>query len=193
MKALFLSLTFLHFLSLLSLGQIDMNLMEELQILQPLSGKSWVGQTTHSNGKMTLHYIMKFEPTLGGKALKFCKDSPEIKNISDGYFYFNAFKKQLAFFWINSNGTTAEGVVEGVCGNIHIKGYTVFANYREEFSIMLEITSDGNVIENRFLLENGDWKKLNSVTFSEVKPSVYRTIKVVNPSSTPIASKSRND
>jgi len=166
MKKLVLIVSMAILASAFCLGQDEITLRQELSILKPLVGKTWICETKDPSGQMTLHMLMKYEPMHDGKVLKYYQETKELKNRNDGYFYYDPDKKEIAFLALNSNGNIAVGNVKEEEGKILKYGYAIFPDRKLEFRNTLEITPDGKLVDKYFRFDNGEWQAGHSVTYS---------------------------
>ncbi len=147
-------------------GQDEMALRQELLILKPLVGKTWIGEMKDPSGKKTLHLLMKCEPLHDGKVLKYYQETQELKNRNDGYYYYDPDKKEIAFLILNSNGNLAKGNVKEEGGKILKHGYAIFPDRKLEFRNTLEVTPDGKLNDKWFSFEDGEWKAGHSAIYT---------------------------
>lgn len=84
---LIISMTFL--MSVYCLGQNEVSLRKELDILKPFAGKTWVCESTDPSGRMPLHFLLRFEPMHDGKILRFYGECKELNSRTDGYYYYD--------------------------------------------------------------------------------------------------------
>ncbi|UCE22116.1 MAG: hypothetical protein JSV46_07885, partial [Candidatus Aminicenantes bacterium] len=62
MKKINLIISIALLMSAYCLGQKEVSLRKELDILKPFVGKTWVCESTDPSGQMTLHLLRRFEP-----------------------------------------------------------------------------------------------------------------------------------
>ncbi len=165
MKARLLVFLITLFLSITSFGEDELTLRKELSILKPLIGKTWVGETEHPSEGMMLHMLFKLEPVYEGKVLKFYKECKELKNITDGYFYYDPDKKEIVFLRLTNNGNITVGNVKEEDNKILMYGYAIFPDRKLEFRNTFEITSKGFLIDKYFRFEDGEWKAGHAVIY----------------------------
>ena len=118
----------------------------------------------HPSGQMVLHMKIQTEKMHNGKILKFHKETKELNNQSDGYFYYDPDKKEIAFLFLTSNGNIQVGNAREEDGKILKYGYVIFPDRKLEFRQTLEFTADGKLQDNYFRSEDGEWKAGHSVT-----------------------------
>ena len=147
-------------------GQNEVSLRKELDILKPCVGKSWISEDTHPSGQMTLHFLRRFEPMHEGKILKFYGECKELRSRTDGYYYYDPDKKEVAFLWLTSNGNVTVGNVKEEDGKILAYGYGIFPDRKLEFRNTYEFTSDGKLYDKFFRFEDGEWKAGHSRVFT---------------------------
>ena len=158
MKKLILMNSIALIMSTYCLGQNEVTLRTELEILKPLVGKTWVSETKDSSGQMTLHLLRQLEPMHNGKILKYYGECKELNNQTDGYYYYDSDKKEIAFVWLNNNGNVTVGNVKEEDGKILMYGYITFPQRKLEFRNVYKITSDGELTDEWFRFEDGEWK-----------------------------------
>ena len=164
MKKLILIISITILLSINCFGQ-DVSIREELEILKPLLGKTWVSEEKYPNGQLVLHFLLSFELMHNGKTIKRYLECKELNFQSDGYYYYDPDKKEIAMLELGSNGNFSTGNIKEENGVILKYGYTKFPNIKLKFRNTLEITSDGKLIDKFFSFENGEWKAGHSRAF----------------------------
>jgi len=166
MKKLNLIISIALLMSAYCLGQNEVSLRKELDILKPFTGKIWVCESTDPSGQMTLHFLRRFEPMHDGKILRFYGECKELNSRTDGYYYYDPDKKEIAFLWLTSNGNITVGNVKEEDGKILAYGYGIFPNRKLEFRNTYEFTSDGKLHDKFFRFEDGEWKAGHSRIFT---------------------------
>ena len=149
------------------LGQNEVPLRKELDILKPFVGKTWVSESTDPSGRMILHFLLRFEPMHDGKILKFYGECRELKSRSDGYYYYDPDQKKIAYLWLTSNGNVTVGNVKEEDGKIRAYGYAIFPDLKLKFRNTYEFTPDGKLHDNYFRYEDGEWKAGHSRIYAE--------------------------
>jgi len=152
-------------LSMICLGQDATALRNELLILKQLVGKTWIAESKDPTGQMTLHNLLKFEPIHNGKVLRIYMECPELKFQSDGFYYYDPDKKEIAFLNLGSNGNFSAGNVKVEEGKILHYGYVTFSDYKLEFRNTYEITREGQLLDKWFSFEDKEWKAGHSRVF----------------------------
>ncbi len=146
----------------LSLGRNDAALRKELDILKPLVGKTWICEwivgTRDPSGRQTLHMLRRYEPMHDGKILKIYQECRELNSQTDGYYYYDPDKKEIAFLTLTNNGNFSIGNVKEEGGKILEYGHVTFPNEKLEFRNTYELTSKGEVVDQFFSFENGEWR-----------------------------------
>ena len=140
------------------LGNDEVSLRKELDILKPFVGKTWVSEDTHPSGQMKLHFIIRLEPEHDGKILKYYGECEELKIRTDGYYYYDPDKKEIAFLWLSSNGNITVGNMKEEDGKILAYGFGIFPDRKLAFRNTYEFTPDGKLRDNFFRFEDGEWK-----------------------------------
>ncbi len=147
MKKLILMISIAVFMNTYCLGQNEVTLRKELNILKPFVGKTWVGEVQHPSGPMMLHMLIRVETMHDGKILKYHKEIKELKNQIDGYFYYDPDKKEIAFLLLSNNGNISVGNAKEEGGKILMYGYGIFPDRKLEFRHTFEFTSDGKLLD----------------------------------------------
>ena len=158
MKKLILMNSIALIMSTYCLGQNEVTIRTELEILKPLVGKTWVSEDKHPNGQLVLHLLRQLEPMHNGVILKYYGECKELNNQTDGYYYYDADKKEIAFIQLTSNGNVSVGNVKEEDGNILMYGFTIFPQSKLEFRNVYKITPDGELTDEWFRFEDGEWK-----------------------------------
>ena len=139
-------------------GQAEVTLRKELDILKPLIGKTWICEMTDPSGRQTLHLLRLYEPMHDGKILKIYQECRELNSQTDGYYYFDPDKKEIAFLTLTNNGNFAAGNVKEEGGKILEYGHVTFPNEKLEFRNTYELTANGQMVDHFFSFENGQWR-----------------------------------
>lgn len=147
-------------------AQDEIVLREELSILKPFVGKTWVSKEKHISEERMLNFTLKLEPMHGGKIIRIYGECKELNNQTDGYYYYDSDKKKIAFLSLTSNGNFAIGNVKEEDGKILRYGYTIFPDRKLEFRNTLEFTPDGKFIDKYFRYEDGEWKPGHSRVYT---------------------------
>jgi hypothetical protein len=148
--------------SALCLGQDTVALRPELSLLKPLLGKTWVCEwiveTRDPSERQTLHVLRRYEPMHDGKILKIYQECIELNSQTDGYYYYDPDKKEIAFLTLTNNGNFSVGNVKEEGGKILEYGQVTFPNEKLEFRNTYALTSKGEVVDQFFSFENGEWR-----------------------------------
>jgi len=144
------------------LGHNDAALRKELDILKPLVGKTWmcdwVVETKDPSGRQILHMVRRYESMYSGKIIKISQECKELNSQTDGYFFYDPDKKEIAFLTLTNNGNFSVGNVKEEGGKILEYGHVTFPNEKLEFKNTYELNSKGEVIDRFFSFENGEWR-----------------------------------
>ena len=97
-----------------------------------------------------------------GKTLKIYGECKELNNQTDGNYCFDSDKKEVAFIWLTSNGNVTVGNVKEEDGKILMYGYITFPQRKLEFRNIYKITPDGELTDEWFRFEDGEWKACHS-------------------------------
>ena len=139
-------------------GQAEVTLRKELDILKRLVGKTWICEWKDPSGRQTLHLVCRYEPMHDGKVLRFYQECRELNSQTDGYYYYDPDKKEIAFLSLTNNGNFAVGNVKAEGGNILEYGHVTFPNEKLEFRNTYELTANGELVDQFFSFENGEWR-----------------------------------
>jgi len=139
-------------------GQAGVPLRKELDILKPLVGKNWISEWKDPSGRQTLHLVCRYEPMHEGKVLRFYQECKELNSQSDGYYYYDPDKKEIAFLQLTNNGNFAVGNVKAEGGKILEYGHITFPNEKFEFRNIYELTANGELTDQFHSFENGEWR-----------------------------------
>jgi hypothetical protein len=139
-------------------AQDGIALRDELSILKPFVGKTWISEEKAPDGQATLHFLLRFEPIHKGKTIKRYLECKELDFQSDGFYYYDPDKKEIALLELGSNGNFSIGNIIPENGVIVKYGYTVFPDRKLEFRNTMEMTTEGTLIDKFFSFENGEWK-----------------------------------
>ncbi len=131
---------------------------KNLEILEPLVNKNWVGYLKALDSDKMIELPRRWDVIWDGKAVKFSSYVQELSNFSEGYLYWDPEKKEIATFRINNKGTITKGHVKKEDGKILMYGYIMFSDRTLEFRNTFEITDDGRLIDRWFRFEDGEWK-----------------------------------
>ena len=142
----------------LGLGRDDAALRKELDILKPLVGRNWKSEWKDPSGQQTLHLVRRYEPMHDGKILRFYQECRELNSQTDGYYYYDPDKKEIAFLQLTNNGNFAVGNVKAEGGKILKYGHVTFPNEKFEFRNTYELTAHGELVDQFFSFENGEWR-----------------------------------
>ena len=158
MKKLILMISMVILAGALGLGRDDAALRRELDILKPLVGKNWISEWKDPSGRQTLHLVCRYEPMHEGKVLRFYQECKELNSQTDGYYYYDPDKKEIAFLQLTNNGNFAVGNVKAEGGKILEYGHITFPNEKFEFRNIYELTANGELTDQFHSFENGEWR-----------------------------------
>jgi len=144
------------------LGRNDAALRKELDILKPLAGKTWICEwiveSRGPSGRQTLHVLRRYEAMHDGKILKIYQECKELNSQTDGYYYYDPGKKEIAFLTLTNNGNFSVGNVKEEGGKILEYGHVIFPDEKLEFRNTYELTSKGELVDRFFSFEKGEWR-----------------------------------
>jgi hypothetical protein len=151
-----------------ALGRNDAALRKELDILKPLVGKTWASEMTDPSGRQTLHMSRLYEAMHDGKILKIHQECTELNSQTDGYYYYDPDKKEIAFLTLTNNGNFAVGNVKEEGGKILEYGHITFPDEKLEFRNTYKLTADGEMADHFLSFENGEWRAGHSRTWRAI-------------------------
>ena len=146
-------------------GQNEISLRKELNILKSIVGKTWLCEEKSPDEQKTFYFLLKFESIHNGNTIKRYLECKELNFQSDGYYYYDPDKKEIAMLELGSNGNFSIGNIKEENGVILKYGHTIFPEIKLKFRNTLEITSDGKLIDKWFSFENEEWKAGHSRVF----------------------------
>jgi hypothetical protein len=158
MKKFVLLISMVILAGALGLGRNDTALRRELDILKPLVGKTLICEWKDPSGRQTLHLVCRYDPMHNGKILKFYQECRELNSQTDGYYYYDPDNKEIAFLQLTNNGNFAVGNVKAEGGKILEYGHVTFPNEKLEFRNTYELTANGELVDQFFSFENGEWR-----------------------------------
>lgn len=167
MKKQILIITTTILLGINCYGQNEVSLREELGILKPFISKTWISEEKHPSGQMVLHFNLKFESIYNGKVIKMYMECPDLNFQTNGYFYYDSDKKEIAFLELSSNGNISQGYIKKEDGKVVKYGNVIFSDRKLEFKNIFEFTTEGSYSDKYFRLENGEWKPGHSRVYNE--------------------------
>jgi hypothetical protein len=170
MKKLNLIISIALLMSTYCLGLNEVSLRQELDILKPFVGKIWFCESADPSGHMTLHFLRRFEAMHDGKILRYYGECKELNSQTDGYYYYDPDKQEIAFLWLTSNGNITVGNVKEEDGKILAYGYAIISSRKLEFRNIYEFTSDGKLHDKWFSFEDGEWKAGHSRVYTAKTP-----------------------
>lgn len=138
-------------------------LHKNLEILEPLVNKNWVGYIKALDSDRMIELPRRWDVIWDGSAVKFSSYVEELNNFSEGYLFWDPEKKEIAVFRINNKGTITKGHVKKEDGKILMYGHIIFSDRSLEFRNTFEITDDGRLIDRWFRFEDGEWKAGHTV------------------------------
>lgn len=143
---------------LLNIAAIAQNLDANFKILEPLLGKSWVGELKAPDGSASWKTTREFRALWDGTVIKYTSSTSEINSFAEGYFYWDRTEQKIAVLIVNNKGIYQKGFVTLEDSVITIKGTIAFPERTFEFKNTFEITADGKMIDRWFQNAFGSWR-----------------------------------
>jgi hypothetical protein len=147
-------------------GYNDAALRKELDILKPFAGKTWICEWKDPSGGQTLQVLRRYEPMHDGKILKIYQECRELNSQTDGYYYYDPDKEEIAFLTLTNNGNFAVGNVKEEGGKILEYGHVTFPSEKLMFRNTYELAANGEMVDRFFSFENGEWRAGHSRVWS---------------------------
>ena len=146
----------LAFLAMASSYSMAADLDENLQLLQPLMGKDWVGGYVGPDAP-DIEILLNFEQILGGKAVKYTRKAEAANFEAVTHFYWIQEKGEVHFINLNNRGIVEEGVAKVVEGTLVLYGKSYWTDRTMEFKTTWSIDSEGTLTDTYTRMENGEW------------------------------------
>jgi hypothetical protein len=124
-----------------------------LEFLAPLIGADWVGHFVGSDS--TLTHRVRWEAIVGGQAVKRAKTVPEAGFATEGYYFWDWERGQVAFISVSNRGQVTRGVVSSDEGRIVLRGSWWDSDGPHEFVLTLEVLPDGRLRDRYENVING--------------------------------------
>ena len=155
-------LTCIPFPALLS-QQLD----EHLLLLEPLINKTWQAEMPRL-GEGVMRQC-RWDVIWEGKAVKQTLVIEKINFVSEAYFFWDSDKQEIGMFSISSNGNFLQGHVQEENGKILMYGFATFPNEKIGFRNSFELTEDGELLDQWYRFQDGEWKTGHSFLLTEKK------------------------
>ena len=149
-----------------SYGQNESELRNELLILKPLLGKTWVCESMHPSGQMKLNMVRTFESINGGKLVKQLTECQELNYQDDQYYYFDSEKNEIAIFLLASNGNISVGNLKEEEGKLLFYGDAIFPNRKTKYKMYWEMNPEGKIVDKYYQYREGEWQAGHSRVWS---------------------------
>lgn len=145
------------------------DLDESLDFLQPLLNKTWVGGYVDSSDR-DLEITMRWEPILGGKAVRRTVDVPALQFSGETYFYWDRNEERVAFLMLNTRGLTSTGTAAQDGRAVTLRGKTYWPDRVMDFRAVVEVLPDGKLKDLFYRMENGEWVEGHHQEFVAMPP-----------------------
>jgi hypothetical protein len=153
----FLIWILLGLLFVLHLKLFSVTLRDELKILEPLTGKKWIGDLKSPDGKNSWKTFRQFTVLWDGTAVRYNSSTPRIASYAEGYFYWDREAGKISLFMVNSRGVIIRGIVSPGDGVIAIEGRITFPERSFEFRNTFEFSGEGRITDRWFQNAFGPW------------------------------------
>jgi hypothetical protein len=140
---------------------------EKLGILEPLVGKTWVGEMKSPDGKTVSRISLRYESLWNGAAVKVSRSNPERKSFSEGYYYWDNEGEKIGFFSVNNIGGPVKADVSTEDGKVCLKGSVTINGKTFDFKNTFELLSDGKMIDRWYQNASGTWNAGHVIEFVE--------------------------
>jgi hypothetical protein len=139
------------------LPQDLVELDEHIRFLEPLMGHQWEGGFIGGNASDPV-ISLRFEPVLGGKAVKCTREAAELGYAGETHFYWSPSREEVLFLALNSRGIVGEGVASMEDGAIVLEGVDHWPDgntiaYRK----LWHLDEEGVLKDTYTRKEDGEW------------------------------------
>jgi hypothetical protein len=135
-----------------SVAELD----ENLQFLEPLIGKEWVGSYVGSESS-DIQIVLRFERVLGGRVVRYVREVEAADFSGVTQFYWNPSRREVCFISLNNRGIVGEGVVNAEDDRIVLRGKSHWPDKTTEFRTLLEIDPNGTLRDRFLRMEGSEW------------------------------------
>ena len=142
-------------------------LSENLEVLGPMVGKTWVGELRSPDGKTVSKVSLRYESLWNGAAVKVSRSNPDRKSFSEGYFYWDNEEKKIGFFMVNNRGGPMKADVSVEDGRVCLKGSVTTGGKTFDFKNTFEFFPDGKMVDRWYQNASGSWQPGHVIEFSE--------------------------
>ena len=140
---------------------------EHLLLLGPLTNKTWQAEMPRlGEGVMR---ECRWDVIWEGKAVKQIIEIKKINFVTEAYFFWDSDKQEIGMFSISSNGNFLQGHVQEENGKILMYGFATFPNEKIGFRNSFELTEDGELLDQWYRFQDGEWKTGHSFLLTEKK------------------------
>jgi hypothetical protein len=153
-------------LALFCLGSGGQALNENLGILGPMVGKTWVGELKSPDGKTVSRVSLRYESLWNGAVVKVFRSNPDRKSFSEGFFYWDREEKKMGFFSVNNIGGPMKADVSAEDGKVCLKGSATIGGKTFDFKNTFEFLPDGKMVDRWYQNASGSWQAGHVIEFS---------------------------
>ncbi|MDH4272977.1 MAG: hypothetical protein OEW18_13475 [Candidatus Aminicenantes bacterium] len=139
---------------------------ENLKILEPLVGRTWVGELKSPDGKAASKVVLRYEFLWNGAAVKVFRSNPDRKSFSEGYFYWDVEEKKIGFFSVNNIGAPVKADVSLEEGKVCLKGSATIKGRTFDFKNTFEFLPDGKMVDRWYQNASGSWHAGHVIEFT---------------------------
>ncbi len=143
---------------------------EHLLLLEPLTNKTWQAEMPRLGQDVMRE--CRWDVIWEGKAVKQILTIKKIHFVTEAYFFWDSDKLEIGMFSISSNGNFLHGHVKEENGKILMYGFATFPNEKIEFRNSFELTEEGELLDQWYRFQEGEWKPGHSFLLSEKKEVV---------------------
>jgi len=140
---------------------------EKLGILEPLVGKTWVGELRSPDGKTASQVSLRYESLWNGAAVRVSRSNPERKSFSEGYFYWDNEGGGIGFFSVNSLGGPVKADVSTEDGKVCLTGSVTINGKTFDFKNTFELLPNGKMVDRWYQNASGTWNAGHVIEFVE--------------------------
>ncbi|MDH4270808.1 MAG: hypothetical protein OEW18_02395 [Candidatus Aminicenantes bacterium] len=142
-------------------------LNENLRVLGPLVGKTWVGDFRSPDGKTVSKVSLRYESLWNGAVVKVSRSNLDRKSFSEGYFYWSNEEKKIGFFMVNNIGGPVKADVSFEDGKVCLKGSVTISGKSFDFKNTFEFLPDGKMVDRWYQNASGSWQAGHVIEFIE--------------------------
>ncbi len=139
-------------------------LNEHLSGFKPMLAERWVGHYSPDSEGMT--HIVSWQPMLGGQAVRFAKNVPEIGFSMETWFFWNPTNERVELFSLTSKGHVTQGTVAFPSGTVEIHLWETGPIETPQTRLIFRVDQDGKLYDEFFRRTNDGWHRGHLVIYT---------------------------